>query len=127
MSPRACISARSLAAEGFDYDMRRQGTFESVSDGDMPMRFIGGPPATPRGMELSAPIPGTNRSDGVIVGGSMGLDKNGPVLFLALPEDRISLSKTLCLVRENVEVFTASLKDVEAPAPGRKHIRLSER
>ena len=115
------LGPESRSREGFDYDMRRQGTFESVSDGDMPMRFIGGPPSTPRGMELSAPIPGTNRSDVVIVGGSMSLDKNGPVRFLALPEDRISLSETLCLVRENVEVFTASLKDVEAPAPGRKH------
>jgi hypothetical protein len=27
----------------------------------------------------------------------------------------------LCIVRENIEVFTATLEDVEAPAPGRKH------
>ncbi|KAG7346166.1 hypothetical protein IV203_005234 [Nitzschia inconspicua] len=47
--------------------------------------------------------------------------KDRPVNLLALPEDRISLSETLCIVRENIEVFTASVEDVEAPAPGRKH------
>lgn len=49
------------------------------------------------------------------------LDKNGPAKLLALAEDRISLSETLCIVRENIEVFTATVEDVEAPAPGRKH------
>ncbi|MFM6175348.1 MAG: hypothetical protein ACKPB4_24990, partial [Sphaerospermopsis kisseleviana] len=49
------------------------------------------------------------------------MDKNSPAKLLALPEDRISLSETLCIVRENIEVFTASIEDVEAPAPGRKH------
>lgn len=47
--------------------------------------------------------------------------KDGPLLLLALPQDRISLSETLCVVRENIEVFTATKSDVEAPAPGRKH------
>jgi hypothetical protein len=47
--------------------------------------------------------------------------KNGPLKLLALQEDRISLSETLCIVRENIEVFTATVEDVEAPAPGRKH------
>jgi hypothetical protein len=41
--------------------------------------------------------------------------------LLAQPEDRISLSETLCVIRENIEVFTAKVSDVEAPAPGRKH------
>ena len=83
--------------------------------------------------------------------------KDGPLLLLALPQDRISLSETLCVVREvsdsgllwktpyvcsmrlaaspmshlvfsfyllyeqNIEVFTATKTDVDAPAPGRKH------
>jgi hypothetical protein len=46
---------------------------------------------------------------------------NGPLLLLAQLEDRISLSETLCTIRENIEVFTATKADVEAPAPGRKH------
>lgn len=40
---------------------------------------------------------------------------------LSLPNDKISLSETLCVVRENIEVFTATQRDVDAPAPGRKH------
>ena len=43
------------------------------------------------------------------------------ILYLSQPEDRISLSETLCTIRENVEVFIANKADVEAPAPGRKH------
>jgi hypothetical protein len=43
------------------------------------------------------------------------------VLLLALAKDRISLSETLCVVRDNIEVFTATQSDVDAPAPGRKH------
>jgi hypothetical protein len=42
-------------------------------------------------------------------------------MLLALPDDRVSLSETLCVVRENIEVFTATQRDVDAPAPGRKH------
>jgi len=49
------------------------------------------------------------------------MNKRRSIKLLALPEDRISLSETLCIVRENVEVFTATIEDVEAPAPGRKH------
>jgi hypothetical protein len=45
----------------------------------------------------------------------------GPVTYLSQPEDRISLSETLCTIRENIEVFIANKADVEAPAPGRKH------
>lgn len=44
-----------------------------------------------------------------------------PLLLLAQQEDRISLSETLCTIRENIEVFKATKTDVEAPAPGRKH------
>ena len=42
------------------------------------------------------------------------------ILLLSLPEDKISLSETLCVVRENIEVFIATEADVKAPAPGRK-------
>jgi len=52
--------------------------------------------------------------------GSSGMRTADGVLLLSLPEDRISLSETLCIVRENVEVFIATEADVKAPAPGRK-------
>jgi len=42
------------------------------------------------------------------------------IMFLSLPEDRISLSEILCIIRENIEVFIATETDVKAPAPGRK-------
>lgn len=48
---------------------------------------------------------------------------NGPmgvILLLAMPQDRHCLSETLCIVRNNVEVFTATEADINAPAPGRK-------
>lgn len=72
--------------------MHRQGTFESSSPNvEPPMRFVSA--TTPRGMEhgifmnemMPMPSPG---------------HKNTGILLLALPEDRISLSETLCLVRE---------------------------
>jgi len=46
---------------------------------------------------------------------------NSSMLRLSLPQDRVALSETLCVVRENIEVFTATQADVDAPAPGRKH------
>ena len=42
-------------------------------------------------------------------------------LLLAMKEDRMSLSEALCIIRENVEVFKATQRDVDAPAPGRKN------
>ena len=48
---------------------------------------------------------------------------NGPmgvILLLAMPQDRHCLSETLCIVRNNIEVFTATEVDINAPAPGRK-------
>ena len=47
--------------------------------------------------------------------------REGPIQLLAQPQDRIALSETLCVIRENIEVFVANTRDVEAPAPGRKH------
>jgi hypothetical protein len=44
----------------------------------------------------------------------------GLILLLAMPQDRHCLSETLCIVRNNVEVFTATENDINAPAPGRK-------
>lgn len=52
--------------------------------------------------------------------GTTGMRTADGLLLLSLPEDRISLSETLCIVRENVEVFIATEADVKAPAPGRK-------
>ena len=42
------------------------------------------------------------------------------ILLLSMPDDHQCLSETLCIVRNNVEVFTADGDDVRAPAPGRK-------
>ncbi|KAL3802349.1 hypothetical protein HJC23_007174 [Cyclotella cryptica] len=44
----------------------------------------------------------------------------GLILLLAMPNDRHCLSETLCIIRNNVEVFTATTADINAPAPGRK-------
>ncbi|KAL7512297.1 hypothetical protein ACHAXN_009234 [Cyclotella atomus] len=44
----------------------------------------------------------------------------GLILLLAMPNDRHCLSETLCIIRNNVEVFTATAADISAPAPGRK-------
>jgi hypothetical protein len=90
--------------EGYDGEVRRQTTFESGSDGEPPMRFIGGPQMS-RDMDVSAPA-STPRGlaakppTGVFSGDATSDRKNGPVRLLALPEDRISLSETLCIVRE---------------------------
>lgn len=54
-------------------------------------------------------------------GGNLSSVQDRPMRLLAQPEDRISLSETLCTIRENIEVFTATQTDVDAPAPGRKH------
>jgi len=85
--------------------------------GMIPM--MGPPMPTSSGVDPSSMIKGQSRD--MMESNGRGLNKNGPVKLLALPEDRISLSETLCIVRENVEVFTATIEDVEAPAPGRKH------
>mmetsp|Transcript_7672 Transcript_7672/g.13927 ORF Transcript_7672/g.13927 Transcript_7672/m.13927 type:complete len:1176 (+) Transcript_7672:1-3528(+) len=113
--------------EGYDGAMvgpEMGGAFDSVVGGGepAPMHFTIRPP--PHGVEFMG-----DRSSSMMVRGqghemmnkNYGVDKNGPIKLLALPEDRISLSETLCIVRENIEVFTATVEDVEAPAPGRKH------
>jgi len=52
--------------------------------------------------------------------GNPGAPHAGLILLLAMPQDRHCLSETLCIVRNNVEVFTATEADIAAPAPGRK-------
>ena len=42
------------------------------------------------------------------------------ILLLGMPNDMNCLSESLCIVRNNIEVFTATELDVRAPAPGRK-------
>jgi hypothetical protein len=72
--------------------MHRQGTFEPSSpDMEPPLRFISA--TTPRGMEHRVQM-----SD-MLPMPSPELKSSGSLL-LAVPEDRISLSETLCLVRE---------------------------
>lgn len=44
----------------------------------------------------------------------------GLILLLSMPDDRHCLSETLAIIRNNVEVFTATEADINAPAPGRK-------
>jgi len=60
----------------------------------------------------------TMRSEIRTIGNPSG--NSGLILLLAMPQDRHCLSETLCIVRNNVEVFTATDADINAPAPGRK-------
>ena len=41
-------------------------------------------------------------------------------LLLAMPDDGTCLNEQLCLVRANIEVFTSTEADINAPSPGRK-------
>lgn len=52
---------------------------------------------------------------------AQNIDGESSMTLLSLPEDSYSLNETLCIVRQNIEIFTATQKDVNAPAPGRKH------
>ncbi|VEU44729.1 unnamed protein product [Pseudo-nitzschia multistriata] len=85
------------------------------------MGHIMGPPMQTGSGGVDPSIMMEGQSGDMMNSDRRGVDKSGPIKLLALPEDRISLSETLCIVRENVEVFTATIEDVEAPAPGRKH------
>jgi len=42
------------------------------------------------------------------------------MLLLAMPTDQDCLNETLCILRNNIEVFTATEEDAKVPAPGRK-------
>ena len=95
--------------EGTD-EMRRQGTFESCSETDSyrqpPVRLVGGP-LPPHGIEMGStpkahrrvyPQPMDHKTT---ADESAQMEKShGPIRLLSLPEDRISLSETLCVVRE---------------------------
>lgn len=61
-------------------------------DGELPMSYIRGPPLPMQSHHGSGP-----KSSDLT---SRMIGKDGAVRFLALPEDRVSLSETLCLVRE---------------------------
>lgn len=91
----------SQEREGNDSDFQRQNTFESGSDRDPPVRFISGPPRQTRGMELVGQDRVTKEPAGSVdLDGKLIDKKGGQIKLLALPGDRISLSETLCLVRE---------------------------
>jgi hypothetical protein len=81
----------------FAVEMRRQGTFESVSVGELPLNFNSRP--SPRGMEpfQSESMP---QQDTIPMAAQSPERQKDGTLLLALPGDRISLSETLCLVRE---------------------------
>ncbi|CAJ1969648.1 unnamed protein product [Cylindrotheca closterium] len=111
---------------------RRQGTFDSRSEPEPPVRYINAPampthaspnyPSTPLSHRIAPPKMG----DAPFLGATSDMQPvsssqtKGPIRLLALSGDRVTLSETLCLVRENIEVFTATKEDVDAPAPGRK-------
>lgn len=94
------------------YDnFRRPNTFESRSDSEPPMRFINGPPMpTNAAMDFTTPplshrimtpkMNDANFGNNNDISCNRAAENNGPIRLLALPEDRISLSETLCLVRE---------------------------
>ena len=85
--------------ESFERDMRRQGTFESGSgsDGEPPLRYIPGPSPAYRGLESLQPMSVHHLEHQSVAPTEKRMDGT---MLLALPEDRISLSETLCLVRE---------------------------
>lgn len=122
-----------------DSSMSRQVTFESHGDSDGYHRRgydkTGQqrhpqypPPASPNSQQQRSPY-GTESSQKrffntlppVMEQDQREVIREGSVQLLAQPQDRIALSETLCVIRENIEVFVANVKDVEAPAPGRKH------
>ena len=59
---------------------------------------LGAPIPTSSGIDTSSMTKGQPRD--MIHNDGRRSNKNGPVKLLALPEDRISLSETLCIVRE---------------------------
>jgi hypothetical protein len=112
---RARSYSREMSWDDRDGDMRRQVTFEPNA-----YRYCDGQQQHKITPNTDVPRSILKRND------SMNEDmassqREGPILLLAQQEDRISLSETLCTIRENIEVFMATKTDVEAPAPGRKH------
>lgn len=104
------MSVEGRERESFERDVRRQGTFESGSgsDGEPPMRFIPGPSPTSRGMEpmsLSHKHSPLSHIDSLPI--ATPDKRHNGTLLLAQPEDRISLSETLCLVRE-VRIYSTT-------------------
>lgn len=140
-SPHLSYSAWSGANKGRDETedqkkFNRQGRELGGYDGEQqPPHMFHGAPQQPHGMGPIMGIPMPRSGIGMDPSAIMktqsrdmmdnidgrDMNKQKSIKLLALPEDRISLSETLCIVRENVEVFTATIEDVEAPAPGRKH------
>ena len=97
-------------------NFNRDGREHMGFDGEQrhPMHFtLRSAPPQPHGMDImmGSPMPtssGIGETSSMIKahslemmdGNGRGLDKNRPIKILALPEDRISLSETLCIVRE---------------------------
>ena len=93
---------------GFGIDQQHPGMhFNNRNAPPLPhvmSNMMGTPMQTSSGLESSSMMKGQSRE--MNEGDGMGLSKNEPVKLLALPEDRISLSETLCIVREvSVNVF----------------------
>lgn len=98
------LGTDSAPARGYEV-IKRQGTFESKVGDRPPMRFIDAPALpTQATMDLSSPTLGHRVLDRRVTS-SFGSDRDsiretGSIRLLALPDDRISLSETLCIVRE---------------------------
>lgn len=78
--------------------------------------MMGPPIPTSSGVEPSLMMKGESRD--MMESDRRGSDKNRPVKLLALPEDRISLSETLCIVRE-------MLKSLQQPSKMSRRQRLA--
>ena len=124
------MDSRDLRSRSYSRDMSwddrdsRPPTFDSGGG----HRYYEGPPqrqqhhkVTPNGPVDGPQRPTLSKKHDAMADDTSSAATGGPLLLLAQPEDRISLSETLCTIRENIEVFTATKPDVEAPAPGRKH------
>ena len=91
--------------DGGDSLVRRQSTFESFSDGSsyqqLPPRLTGPPPHEGMTGYHQPMMEQTNSFQG-----SFSDSSAGPVRLLSSPDDRVSLSETLCVVREVRIQFT---------------------
>lgn len=97
---------------------RRQMSFETSPESnsnEAPLRIIGGP-VQPQGMEIitspqkhesefAPPVDRKPSEENMTVDTTDSGIKAGSISLLALPEDRISLSETLCVVREVSHAF----------------------
>lgn len=112
-------SIRPIVSESYDdeslksCETSRASYQENCSSRILPQRFYQEYPNDVRSLPSYSESRGRSSSSG-------STDPQ-QVTLLALPGDRKILSESLCIVRENIEIFTTTEADLEEPAPGRKN------